>query len=170
MAFTLYCPHPKGRERGEKGNIRSRRISMSVDEYPDSPQIAVGAVVIRDEKVLLVKRRKPPGKGLWSIPGGRVELGETLKEAAEREVKEEAGVIIRAKDQVYTFDLIDRDKQGCIRFHYVIVDLLADYVSGKPNPSSDACEARWVTPRELEELPVSRITREFLKNIIQFGG
>jgi len=143
---------------------------MSVDEYPDSPQIAVGAVVIRDEKVRLVKRRNPPGKGLWSIPGGRVELGETLKEAAEREVKEEAGVIIRAKDPVYTFDLIDRDKQGCIRFHYVIVDLLADYVSGKPNPSSDACEARWVTPRELKELPVSRITREFLKNIIQFGG
>ena len=143
---------------------------MPTDEYPDSPEIAVGAVVIRDEKVLLVKRRKPPGKGLWSIPGGRVELGETLKEAAEREVKEEAGVIIRAKDPVYTFDLIDRDKQGCIRFHYVIVDLLADYVSGKVNPSSDACEARWVTPRELEELPVSRITREFLKNIIQFGG
>ncbi len=143
---------------------------MPTDEYPDSPEIAVGAVVIRDEKVLLVKRRKPPGKGLWSIPGGRVELGETLKEAAEREVKEEAGVIIRAKDPVYTFDLIDRDKQGCIRFHYVIVDLLADYVSGKVNPSSDACEARWVTPRELEDLPVSRITREFLKNIIQFGG
>ena len=143
---------------------------MSTDEYPDSPEIAVGAVVIRDEKVLLVKRRKPPGKGLWSIPGGRVELGETLKEAAEREVKEEAGVIIRAKDPVYTFDLIDRDKQGYIRFHYVIVDLLADYVSGKVNPSSDACEARWVTPRELEDLPVSRITREFLKNIIQFGG
>lgn len=143
---------------------------MPTDEYPDSPQIAVGAVVIRDEKVLLVKRRKPPGRGLWSIPGGRVELGETLKEAAEREVKEEAGVIIRAKDPVYTFDLIDRDKQGYIRFHYVIVDLLADYVSGKVNPSSDACEARWVTPRELEELPVSRITREFLKKIIQFGG
>ena len=143
---------------------------MPTDEYPDSPQIAVGAVVIRDEKVLLVKRRKPPGKGLWSIPGGRVELGETLKEAAEREVKEEAGVIIRAKDPVYTFDLIDRDKQGYIRFHYVIVDLLADYVSGKPNAGSDACEARWVTPRELEELPVSRITREFLKRIIQFGG
>ncbi len=143
---------------------------MPTDEYPDSPQIAVGAVVIRDEKVLLVKRRKPPGRGLWSIPGGRVELGETLKEAAEREVKEEAGVIIRAKDPVYTFDLIDRDKQGYIRFHYVIVDLLADYVSGKVNPSSDACEARWVTPRELEDLPVSRITREFLKKIIQFGG
>lgn len=143
---------------------------MSVDEYPDSPQIAVGAVVIRDEKVLLVKRMKPPGKGLWSIPGGRVELGETLKEAAEREVKEEAGVVIRAKDPVYTFDLIHRDDQGYIRFHYVIVDLLADYVSGKLNPSSDACEARWVTPHELEELTMSRTTRKFLKEIIQFGG
>jgi len=143
---------------------------MSVDEYPDSPQIAVGVVVIRDEKILLVKRRNPPGKGLWSIPGGRVELGETLKEAGEREVKEEAAVIIRAKDPVYTFDLIDRDDQGCVRFHYVIVDLLADYVSGKPKPSSDACGARWVTPQELEELPVSRITREFLKEIIHFGG
>ena len=143
---------------------------MSVDEYPDSPQIAVGVVVIRDEKILLVKRRNPPGKGLWSIPGGRVELGETLKEAGEREVKEEAAVIIRAKDPVYTFDLIERDDQGCVRFHYVIVDLLADYVSGEPKPSSDACGARWVTPQELEELPVSRITREFLKEIIQFGG
>jgi len=143
---------------------------MSVDEYPDSPQIAVGAVVIRDEKLLLVKRTKAPGKGMWSIPGGRVELGETLKEAVEREVKEEAGVVIRAKDPVYTFDLIDRDDQGYIRFHYVIVDLLAEYVSGKLNPSSDACEARWVTPHELEELPMSRTTRKFLKEIIQFGG
>jgi 8-oxo-dGTP diphosphatase len=143
---------------------------MSVDEYPDRPQIAVGAVVIRDEKVLLVKRRNPPGKGLWSIPGGRVELGETLKEAAEREVKEEAGVIIRAKDPVYTFDLIERDDQGCTRFHYVIVDLAADYVSGKPNPGSDACEARWVTSQELDELLVSRITKKFLKETIQFGG
>ena len=143
---------------------------MSVHEYPESPQIAVGAIVIRDDRILLVKRRKPPGKGLWSIPGGRVELGETLKEAAEREVKEEAGVIIRAEDPVHTFDLIDRDDQGCIRFHYVIVDLRADYVSGKPNPSSDACEARWVTAQELEELPVSRTTRKFLKEIIQFGG
>ncbi len=142
---------------------------MSMHEYPDSPQSAVGAIVIRDDKVLLVKRSKPPGKGLWAIPGGRVELGETLKEAAEREVKEEAGIIIRAKSPVYTFDVIQRDDQGRIRFHYVIVDLLADYVSGKPNPSSDACEACWVTPQELEELPVSQTTRELLKKIIKFG-
>lgn len=142
---------------------------MSMHEYPDSPRSAVGAIVIRGDKVLLVKRGNPPAKGLWAIPGGCVELGETLQEAAEREIKEETGVIIRATKPVYTFDVIHRDDQGRIRFHYVIVDLLADYVSGKPNPRSDACEARWVTSQELEELPMSRITKEVLKKTIKFG-
>lgn len=129
----------------------------------------MGAIVIRGDKVLLVKRGNPPAKGLWAIPGGCVKLGETLQEAAEREIKEETGVIIRATKPVYTFDVIHRDDQGRIRFHYVIVDLLADYVSGKPNPRSDACEARWVTSQELEELPMSRITKEVLKKTIKFG-
>lgn len=142
---------------------------MSMSEYPNSPQSAVGAIVIRENRVLLVKRSNLPGKGLWAIPGGRVKLGETLKEAARREVKEETGVTIRAKDPVYTFDLIERDDQGRIRFHYVIVDLLADYVSGIPNPGSDACEARWVSSQELKGLPVSRTTRELLKKMFQFG-
>lgn len=142
---------------------------MSMHEYPDSPRSAVGAIVIRDDEVLLVKRNNPPGQGLWSIPGGCVELGETLQEAAEREIQEETGIIIRAKKPVYTFDVIERDDQGRTRFHYVIVDLLADYVSGKPNPRSDASEARWVTSRELEGLPVSRITKEVLKKTLQFG-
>ena len=142
---------------------------MSMHEYPDSPRSAVGAIVIRDDEVLLVKRNNPPGQGLWSIPGGCVELGETLQEAAEREIQEETGIIIRAKKPVYTFDVIERDDQGRARFHYVIVDLLADYVSGKPNPRSDASEARWVTSRELEGLPVSRITKEVLKKTLQFG-
>jgi len=142
---------------------------MSMHEYPDSPRSAVGAIVIRDDEVLLVKRNNPPGQGLWSIPGGCVELGETLQEAAEREIQEETGIIIRAKKPVYTFDVIERDDQGRTRFHYVIVDLLADYVSGKPNPRSDASEARWVTSCELEGLPVSRITKEVLKKTLQFG-
>ncbi len=142
---------------------------MSIHQYPDSPQSAVGVIVIKDGKVLLVKRSQAPSKGLWAIPGGCVELGETLKEAAERELKEETGVIIRAKKPVYTFDVIERDDQGRIRFHYVIVDLLADYVSGEPNPRSDVSEARWVTPQELEELPMSLTTRKVLKKTVQFG-
>jgi len=142
---------------------------MPKSEYPNSPQVAVGAVVFRENRVLLVKRTQQPGKGFWAIPGGRLELGETLKEAAEREVREETGVIIRAGNPVYTFDLIEHDDQGRTRFHYVIVDLLADYLSGSPHPRSDACEARWIGPRELDKLPVTKSTRAFLKEKIKFG-
>jgi 8-oxo-dGTP diphosphatase len=143
--------------------------SQSGGLYPAGPQTAVGAVVFGDDKVLLVKRTNHPGRGLWAIPGGRVRLGETLKEAARREVKEETGIIISPKDPIYVFDLIDRDDEGGIRFHYVIVDLLADYLSGEPTPGTDASEARWISSGELKKLPVSTTTRELLRNRFQFG-
>ena len=142
---------------------------MSTRQYPDSPQVAVGAIVIRDNKVLLVKRKQPPGKDLWAIPGGRVELGETLQDAAEREVREETGVTVQAGNPVYTFDLIERDDAGRIRFHYVIVDFIADYVTGEPNHGGDAGEARWVTREELHDLSVSQTTREVLRKVANFG-
>ena len=142
---------------------------MSKRDYPSSPCVAVGAVVFKENRVLLVKRDNPPGKGLWAIPGGRVRLGETLQGAAEREIKEETGIVIRAKEPVYTFDVIERDTHGRIRFHYVIVDLLADYISGQPNPGSDACDARWIAHTELDELALSTNTRKFLKEKIRFG-
>ncbi len=142
---------------------------MSTREYPENPQVAVGAIVIKDGRVLLVKRSQPPSKGLWAIPGGRVELGETLKEAAEREIVEETGLTIRAGDPVYTFDVIERDDAGRIRFHYVIVDLMADYLSGELNASDDASEARWVSPEELDGLSVSESTKEVLKDVTHFG-
>ncbi len=142
---------------------------MSAREYPENPQVAVGAIVIKDGRVLLVKRSQPPSEGLWAIPGGRVELGETLKEAAEREIMEETGLTIRAGDPVYTFDVIERDDAGRIRFHYVIVDLMADYLSGELNASDDASEARWVSPEELDGLSVSESTKEVLKDVTHFG-
>jgi 8-oxo-dGTP diphosphatase len=147
----------------------SRSEVTSGGQYPEGPQTAVGAIVFREDKVLLVKRSNLPGKGLWAIPGGRVELGETMKQAARREVKEETGVVISPKDPVFVFDVIDRDDQGRIRFHYIIVDLLADYLSGVPIPGTDASEARWISSQELKELPVSKTTRELLKGMFQFG-
>ncbi|MDO9528191.1 MAG: NUDIX hydrolase [Syntrophales bacterium] len=138
---------------------------MSKREYPDSPRVGVGAIVLKDGKVLLVKRGIPPSKGLWAIPGGSVELGETLQEAAEREILEETGLVIRAGKPIYSFDFIERDDAGRIRFHFAIVDVIADYVSGTPNADDDALEACWISPGELKELPVSENTLKVLEEI-----
>jgi 8-oxo-dGTP diphosphatase len=129
------------------------------------PRVGVGAVVIEEGRVLLVKRGFDPGRGMWAIPGGLVELGETLQEAAEREILEETGLVIRAGLPFYTFDLIQRDKNGAVEFHYVIVDLRADVVSGRISPGDDALDARWVTAADLERLPVTPTTLKLLRTM-----
>lgn len=135
--------------------------------FPDLPRVAVGAVVFKDNKVLLIKRAKPPAQGLWAIPGGSVELGETLQQAAEREILEETGITILAKEPVYTFDVIEKDEKNRICFHYVIVDLIADYISGQPLPGDDADEARWVSFRELKNLDVNPRTLKVLDSLFE---
>ena len=137
--------------------------------YPQSPRVAVGAFVFKDDRILLVQRGQSPAKGLWAIPGGSMELGETLQEAAEREIREETGLVIKAREPVFTFDVIERDDSGRIRYHYVIVDMLAEYVSGTLQPGDDARDARWVSAQEMGNLEVSRRTREVLEQF-DFGG
>lgn len=137
--------------------------------YPNHPQVAVGAIVFERDRVLLVRRGNAPAEGIWAIPGGKVELGETLQEAAEREIREETGLTIRAHDPVFTFDLVERDDNGRVRFHYVIVDLSADYISGDPIPGDDALEARWISYQEMKDLKVSNPTVYVLKKFFGFG-
>jgi 8-oxo-dGTP diphosphatase len=139
------------------------------NEYPLYPRVAVGAIVFKNDNVLLVRRGQPPSQDLWAIPGGSVEIGETLQEAAEREILEETGIAIRAQEPAYTFDVINRDESGGIRFHYVIVDLLADYLKGEPKPADDAAEARWVSSQEINDLPVSAPTLKLLRTRFGFG-
>jgi ADP-ribose pyrophosphatase len=126
-------------------------------------------VVFKDSKVLLVQRANPPAQGRWAIPGGSVRLGETLRQAAEREIMEETGVVIRAGDPIYVFDVIERDDRGGVRFHYVIVDLSAQYVGGEPRAADDAADARWVGEAELAALQVNPATRRLLKKHFNFG-
>ena len=145
------------------------RLSKQKNDYPNNPRVAVGAVVFNNNRVLLVRRGQPPSKDLWAIPGGSVEIGETLQEAAEREILEETGITIRAGEPVYIFDAIERDGTGKIRFHYVIVDLGADYVTGDPKAGDDAVEARWATAQEINDLQVSRPTLKLLKEKFRFG-
>ncbi len=133
---------------------------------PVSPQVAVGAVVMKEGKVLLVKRKKPPSRGQWAIPGGSVKLGETLQEAAEREIREETGLRIKANKTVYTFDVIERDEEGRVRFHYVIVDLTADLLGGELHPADDAEDAAWFGPDEIEHAGVNERTRAFLHEFV----
>jgi len=137
--------------------------------YPDTPRPAVGAVVFKDDAVLLVQRAKAPAQGMWAIPGGSVRLGETLQAAAEREVLEETGVVIRAGDPVLVFDTIQRDNRGIVQYHYVIVDLAAGYVSGTPQAADDAADARWVAQDELSHLNVNPATLHLLWDRFSFG-
>lgn len=130
-----------------------------------APRVAVGAVVIEEGKVLLVKRKYPPKKGKWAIPGGSVNLGETLQAAAEREVKEETGLDIKAGEPFHTFDLIEEDSSGNIRFHYVIVDLHADFVSGTIHPDDDVSDAGWFGPEEINDLDVTEATDGLLRKM-----
>jgi 8-oxo-dGTP diphosphatase len=142
---------------------------MSKSDYPDVPRVGVGAVVIKNSNVLLVRRGIPPSEGLWAIPGGHVELGETLQETAEREILEETGIVIKAGEPIYAFDLIEQDDSGRIRFHFIVVDVTGEYVSGEPRGADDALEARWLSWEEIEALPVSQNTLKLLKTI-NFGS
>jgi len=126
------------------------------------PQVGVGAIVVCAGRVLLVLRGRPPNAGQWAIPGGRQRLGETLQQAAEREIGEETGIVIRAREPIYTFEHIERDEAGDVRYHYVVVDLAADYVSGEPRAGDDAQAARWVAWEEMGSLPLNDATRNAL--------
>ena len=137
--------------------------------YPPVPRLAVGAIIFQDNRVLLVRRGQSPSMGQWAIPGGKVRLGETLQEAAEREIYEETGIRITAGKPAYVFDVVDRDEDGRVRYHYVIVDLDATYCSGELSSGDDALEARWVAADEMEALDVSLPTRQLLSRQYGFG-
>jgi ADP-ribose pyrophosphatase len=143
---------------------------MQKQKPHSAPKVAVGAVVIEEGRVLLVKRKYPPKQGKWAIPGGSVNLGESLQAAAEREILEETGLVIEAKKPIYTFDLIERDSKENILFHYVVVDLFAKYVSGDVQPTDDVSDARWFDPDEIEGLDISENTKKLLDKMGILAG
>ncbi|MGQ9676183.1 MAG: NUDIX hydrolase [Chloroflexota bacterium] len=126
-------------------------MEQSPREYPRAPIAAVGAVVVKDDRILLVKRGNEPGYGQWSLPGGAIELGETARAAAAREVKEETGFEVEAEDVVEVLDRIVLDADGRVRYHYVLVDFVARYISGELHPSDEVLDGRWVLPEDLPQ-------------------
>jgi len=123
--------------------------------YPDRPYVGVGAVIVQDGKVLIVKRKYDPLAGQWSLPGGGVELGETLEDSVAREMLEETGLEVAVGPVIEVFDRITRDERGEVRYHFVLVDYLCWPVGGELQASSDVAEARFVDP---SELPIYNLT------------
>lgn len=130
--------------------------------YPKTPLVGVGGIVVNNERVLLVRRGNEPGRGDWSIPGGMLNLGETLQECAEREILEECDIEAHAEEVVGVTDLIQFDDEGAIEYHYVLIDLLAEYIDGIPKPSSDVFAAEWVPFDELSSLKMPDRLRALL--------
>jgi 8-oxo-dGTP diphosphatase len=137
------------------GNERMKR------EYPESPLVGVGAVVIRhnsdahhnaEKRVLLIRRGTAPLLGEWSLPGGGLECGETLREAVAREAREETGLVVEPTEMLGVYERLIRDDQRRIRYHYVLIDFLCHPVGGDLKAGSDAADVRWFTQEELPAL------------------
>jgi 8-oxo-dGTP diphosphatase len=126
-----------------------------VREYPAAPLVGVGAVVVDGDRVLLVRRGRPPGLGRWSLPGGLVEVGESLEAAVRREVAEECGLAVDVHALVGVVDRVVRDADGRVRYHYVLLDYLATPRAGRPEAGSDAVAVEW---REVDALGGSDVT------------
>jgi 8-oxo-dGTP diphosphatase len=132
-------------------------------EYPESPLVGVGAIIIDSGRVLLVKRGHPPLAGEWSIPGGVLELGETLREAAIREAREETCLAVEPADLLGVYDRVLRDDDGRTLYHFVLVDFLCRRVSGEAHAADDADEVRWFTPEEIGALGLPEDTAEVIR-------
>lgn len=135
-------------------------------QYPDTPRIGVSVLCIKNGHALMIKRGKEPFKNHWSLPGGLVELGETLKEAAERELMEETGATADIGDPVETFDSIQRDAAGVVSSHFVLAMFQGTYLSGGITAGDDAAEARWLLPSEIDRLQTTPGTPERIRRLL----
>jgi ADP-ribose pyrophosphatase YjhB (NUDIX family) len=133
-------------------------------EYPERPMVGVGGVVISGGRALLVRRGSPPLEGQWSIPGGMLEVGETILEGVRRELLEETGIEVRVGELIEVFERITPDGSGKTQYHFVVLDYLCQAVSGEARAGSDVVDVAWATPAELTKYAISETaTRVILR-------
>jgi 8-oxo-dGTP diphosphatase len=128
-----------------------RNDSREGRRYPDRPIVGVLAVVMRGDRVLVVRRANPPMRGRWGFPGGVLELGETVAQGAMRELIEETGVAAKSAGPLTVIDTIDRDDEGRVRYHYTLVAVIGHWRSGEGTAGDDADEVAWLTRAEIIE-------------------
>ena len=131
-------------------------------EFPELPLVGVGAIIIEGDRVLLVKRAHPPIQGQWSIPGGVLEVGEMVREAAVREAREETGLIVEPGELLGVYDRILRDPEKRVQYHYVLIDFLCRATRGELQAATDASEVRWFTRKELPALNLAEDTEDVI--------
>lgn len=136
-------------------------------EYPDTPLIGVGAIIMDGDRVVLARRGRQPSAGEWSIPGGLVHVGETLMEAVIREAFEETGLHVEPKDLVELLERIFPDREGRIRYHYVLADYLCFAVGGTLKEGSDATEVAWAEASRLEDFNLAPITLQVIRKALK---
>ena len=134
-------------------------------ELPETPLVGVGAIIIEDARVVLVKRGHPPLQAEWSIPGGVLEVGELVREAAIREAREETGLTVEPSELLGVYNRVLRNAEQRVQYHYVLIDFLCRRVAGELAAASDAAEVRWFTR---EELPALRLAEDTL-DVIRKG-
>jgi ADP-ribose pyrophosphatase YjhB (NUDIX family) len=138
-------------------------------EFPELPLVGVGAIIIEDSRVLLVKRAHPPLQAQWSIPGGVLEVGELIREAAVREAREETGLIVEPADLLGVYDRVLR-AEGRVQYHYVLIDFLCRRVGGELQAADDAAEVRWFTREELPALKLAEDTQDVIQKGLEKLG
>jgi len=131
--------------------------------YPDQPVVGVGAVIINQGKIALIKRGNEPARGKWTIPGGLVELGESPEQAVVRETREETGLGVDNPSLMDVVSQVNLDEKGKIKYHYVIIDYLVHMKAGTAQAASDAVELRWVPFGEVEGYDLTASFRLFFR-------
>jgi ADP-ribose pyrophosphatase YjhB (NUDIX family) len=132
-------------------------------EFPEFPLVGVGAIIIEDDRVLLVKRAHPPLQAQWSIPGGVLEVGEMVREAALREAREETGLIVEPGELLGVYDRILYNAEKRVQYHYVLIDFLCSRVGGELLAADDAAAVRWFTREELPRLNLTEDTQDVIR-------
>jgi 8-oxo-dGTP diphosphatase len=136
-------------------------------EFPELPLVGIGSIIIENDRVLLVKRAHPPIQGQWSIPGGVLEVGELIREAAIREAREETGLIVEPGELLGVYDRILRNPGKRVQYHYVLIDFLCRRIGGELLAASDAAEVRWFTREELAALTLAEDTQDVIRKGFQ---
>ncbi len=136
--------------------------------YPDKPMVGVGAIIFRRDRVLLIKRGREPAYGMWSVPGGLVEVGESLREAVRREVLEEVGLDVEVRDLVAALDRVILDEQGRIEYHYILLDFICESEEGNPAAASDVLDCSFAAVDSLSQYSMTEGTEQVIRRAFDY--